>query len=461
MAKKSNWVEFIGSVRFAIFLLIIITIISLVGIVVPQDLPEEQYIAQWGKFLTRILLPIGITHIFTTFWFYLLLGLLSLNIIVCAILKLWKKVDNALNFSFLSADKDLSQFRHSFSIKSKGNEALVRNAILGYLGKKTYAYSTQETPVGIQIAAHKGRIREIGSFLFHLSIIIIFIGGLIARLGGYSYLSELSNGSSAEVRERDFRVKSEWFRIEKNDDGSIKDFKTSLSLIRPDNSVIVNKIIEVNSPLSYQGIRFYQASYGEDANTIENALISISGPGIDSTEREFNNPIPFSTPIVLPKSGYTMFLKQFIPDFIIDMETRAASSRSDKPNNPALNILLFKDKDTLFNHWVFLKFPDMHSGNEKYKVTFLDYTPAFYTGIQVRRNPGVPFIWAGILCMTFGIFALFYISKRNLWIFIEKDENKELVVSVAGTSDRDPLKYKIEFNRIKAEFEQIGLEGNK
>jgi len=461
MAKKTSWFEFLGSVRFAIFLLIILTVVSLVGIVIPQDLPDGQYIHQWGRLLSRILLPLGVTHVFTTPWFYLLLGLLSLNILVCAVLKLWKKMDNALKFRFLPSSQELSQFKHSFSFKTSGNEAAVKDALQGYLKKGSYAFSAQESAGAVQIAASRGKLKEIGSLLFHVSIVIIFIGGLVAKLGGYSYLSELSNGASAVVRERDFRVKSDGFKLERNNDGSVKSFKTNLSLIRFDNSVIVNKIIEVNSPLAYEGIRFYQSSYGEEPDAVENATLKISGPGIDTVSGPSVESVPFDAPAAWEKSGCTVRLLRFVPDFMIDMATHEVSSRSDKPENPALNVVLLKGKDTLFSHWVFLKYPDMHSEKEKYRVQFLDYTPLYYTGIEVRKNPGVPFIWAGILFMTFGIFCMFYVAKRNLWIFIEKKEGGEAVVSLAGSSNREHAGFDMEFDRIKTEVEQFVLKGGK
>jgi cytochrome c biogenesis protein len=208
----------------------------------------------------------------------------------------------------------------------------------------------------------------------------------------------------------------------------------------------MDKEIEVNDPLSYDGIRFYQSSYGQGAEMPQEVSLSISGPGLPDSG--YIGTVPFGQDFSIPGTGLTLNVSDFLPDFVIDMETGRATTRSGELNNPAFRALIFKNTDTLYRHWVFFNFPDQHARNEQYRVTAISVTPRFYTGIQVRKNPGVPLIWIGIIAMTFGIFAVFYLSKRSIWIFIEPVGGGSSNLSMGGSSNRAGFNFEKEFSAI-------------
>lgn len=54
----------------------------------------------------------------------------------------------------------------------------------------------------------------------------------------------------------------------------IKDYKSNLTIIE-DAKEILTKTIEVNHPLSYKGMSFYQASYGVDK--IKEVILTMQG----------------------------------------------------------------------------------------------------------------------------------------------------------------------------------------
>lgn len=450
--KKTG--DFFSSVRLTITLLILITIVSFFGVIIPQELPHNQYIHKWGTTGGTVLLTIGLDHVFSTIWFFLLLGLFSCNIFVCSVTRLWRNIGNSLRKSFLPSKSAVELCRHAISFYVKTDCAAAKDAIEKQLLHRRFAIKEQPQGEGFQIVARKGVVKDIGSLLFHLSIIVLFIGGFIGSRFGYSVTRNLSSGQVATIPKRDFLLRCDWFKLEQNEDGSPKEYTSKLAILSPrDSSVILDKIIQVNVPLSYGGIRFYQSSYGLDDEGIKNLLVAITGPGLPETG--WSGDIPYNKPFVLPGTAITALAFNYLPDFIIDMETKKASTRSSEPNNPAVKIILSKGKDTLYDHWAFFNIPDQHAGKGPYKVQPASYEPSYYTGIQVRENPGIPAIWVGIILMTFGIFAVFYIPKKSMWVYIEPrpDSTTGSAIVLGGTSNRAPQDFQGEFDTFAKQLQ--------
>lgn len=427
---KKIW-DFLGSLRLAIILIIIFSIVSFVGIVIPQGLPKEQYIKRWGEFLGNGMVVIGITRIFSSPGFYILLQFLSLNVLVCASMRIWKSIKQVSRFNFWSSTEKLATFKHFHSFDISQNAAAAEKSVLSYFKRHYYSLSTQPTDSGTQICALKGKLKASGLFLFHIGIIVLFLGGLYGRMRGHSYYQQLKKGETVAVKNRDFLLRCDRFQLQKNEEGAIKDYKSKLVLLNMDSSVIKEKEIEVNDPLSYKGIRFYQTSYGQDQTNIEDVLLNIKGPGL--AQYGAVSSFEFDKETYVPHSDIKIHIQEYVPDFSINIKTKKVTSRSDKPNNPALKVVLLKGTtDTLLNKWIFKNFPNQHASKSDYTISFMSYTPNYYTGIQIRNNPGVPIIWVGILIMTFGVFATFYSSREKLWVFIESAEEEKQKISIGG-----------------------------
>ena len=119
------------------------------------------------------------------------------------------------------------------------------------------------------------------------------------------------------------------FLIEYYPNGSIKDWKSTLTIIENQKEKIT-KTIEVNHPLSYQGFRFYQSSYGWDWKNLQ----------LQSEIKKRSNP-QYSHPLTLvpgqPQNApdnLTLVVTHFVPDFIIT-QSGQITTRSLEPHNPA------------------------------------------------------------------------------------------------------------------------------
>lgn len=446
---KSLW-QFLGSIRLALILLIVIAVVSLIGIIFPQNLSAEKYLSTLGPFWGKWLIMLGCDQVFSTLWFQLLLTVLSINVFVCSATRFWKDMQGAFTYKFLSSVDQCQKLKYSASFSFSQDKQRIIERIKKYLRHRFYTFSVQkndssDSGVEVQLAAKKGKLKYISSFVFHISLILFLLAGLINRLGGYSYHQQLSPGTIVTVKDRTFLLKCEWFEVDKNPQGAIRDFRAKLVLLtnNPDSTIIKQKVIEVNKPLSYQGIRFYQSSYGETGK-INDATVTITGPGFASADTTHR--LALAQTKELGKSGIVAQMEKYVPDFIIDMQTKKVSTRSLHPHNQAVKILLTKGQDTLYNQWVFQKFPNMfkNSGNA-YQVRLNQVSPEYYTGIQIRKYPGVTLIWIGIILMTFSIFVMFYLDKRNLWIFITRQDDSSVVINLGGTSSVRGISFRHEF----------------
>jgi cytochrome c biogenesis protein len=450
--------KFLSSTRLAIFLLIFLTVVSVIGIIIPQELPAFQYIHKLGAMAGKILLLLGLDHIFSTVWFYALLGMLSVNLGACILTRLIKNFNRSMAKTFLTSPQEIDGFKHHFSFSTAQSVKTATENILLALKTKSFGFKVDEATS--QICAKKGFLREIGSLVFHFSIILLFIGGLIGKFGGFSQQKELRNGEIAAVPDRPFLVRSDGFKIETNEKGEIKDYKTKLTLLNPDSSVILGKVIEVNAPLSYQGVRFYQASYGKESERIESVRLRITGMEGDSLAYEGS--FPLGAPVTLPDQGLTLEVKRFLGDFVMDTDAKQPYSRSKEHDNPAVQVVMTgKGGEPLLEQWAFQNFPNVHMSKGKYQVSFVDYTPLYYAGIQIKHTPGMALIWMGILLMTFGIFAMFYLSKQAVWIFIKETSDGSSVISIGGSSGSLPSSFNREFHEICRTLQKTVEKGGK
>jgi cytochrome c biogenesis protein len=78
-------------------------------------------------------------------------------------------------------------------------------------------------------------------------------------------------------------------------------------------------------------------------------------------------------------------------------------------------------------------------------VEFLDLWGVQYTGLQVRKDPGVWIIYLASLAMTIGLFIAFFMSHKKLWVRIVEDKgNTKLYVAATSNKNRAAFERKIE-----------------
>ena len=76
-----------------------------------------------------------------------------------------------------------------------------------------------------------------------------------------------------------------------------------------------------------------------------------------------------------------------------------------------------------------------------------DYDHVEASGLQIARSPGKPIVYLGCALLIVGVFVLFYLPQRRLWIRVN-EINGRVNLLLAGMSNRNPREFDQYFEKI-------------
>ncbi len=76
------------------------------------------------------------------------------------------------------------------------------------------------------------------------------------------------------------------------------------------------------------------------------------------------------------------------------------------------------------------------------------------SGLQITRAPGQPVVYIGCIMLVIGVFLMFYIAQRRIWVRIEPLDNGQTEVILAGSSNRHKQDFETYFQRLQKAFQQ-------
>ena len=184
------------SIRLTVFLLLILAAVAVLGTLVPQDQPLDQYLERYGEGLGGVLYGWGLARIYYSPWFLAPVGLLALNIFACLVHGLPQAIRRSLKPFTPEAALALPE-RGQFSWPAGGDpDARIRALLRDELGGGV----RQETLPDREIyLVQRGRLRPLGPYLVHLAILLILAGGLIGKFWGLEGTLTLDQGESAQT----------------------------------------------------------------------------------------------------------------------------------------------------------------------------------------------------------------------------------------------------------------------
>src|SRR6056300_778318 len=87
LKTRNEWLrqatELLSSMRFAISLLSIICIASVIGTVLKQNEPVNNYVNQFGPFWSDIFITLSLNTVYSAWWFLLILAFLVVSTSLC------------------------------------------------------------------------------------------------------------------------------------------------------------------------------------------------------------------------------------------------------------------------------------------------------------------------------------------------------------------------------------------
>ncbi|RMG74382.1 MAG: cytochrome c biogenesis protein ResB [Nitrospirae bacterium] len=442
--------DLFASIKLAVVLFALIAGTSIVGTIIEQNASPEKNLKVLERLIGpdmaptayKVLYSLGFMDMYHSWWFVTLLVLFAVNLIICSLDRLpriWKLVKEPVRPVNLER---IPSYPIKKELTVKGTPEGVRENVLAVF--KSLGLKPENSPIesgGYQLYSQKGGWTRLGVYITHLSILVIMIGAVIGIFFGFHGFLNLPEGYTSSVayargtskaHELGFSVRCDDFDVEFYGMSEMpKDYRSWLTVI-DNGKEVVRKMIEVNEPLRYKGYIFYQSSYGMMPNIKQGLLIlKVTGPGgrTETVTRRLGETF------TIPGTDITGKIKDFSPALATDSSGRTYTY-SNMMNNPAAYIEFSKKGTPLYSGWILKRFPRTWNLPDGNRVEFVDLWGVQYTGLQVRKDPGVWLVYLGCVVMAFGLYTAFFMNHRRLWAVVRKDGRDNTLITFLGTANK-------------------------
>jgi len=431
--KKHPIIKLFSSVLLGIVLLVVLTIASI-----------------WGSLLSSNPI-IGVEgareHVFNTWWYTALLGVLVVNLVLCSwdrtvwAIKLWGRASYQRGKGFYLRQKS-------------GRQIALDDGLEPALQELRRHYTTCRVE-GNAVHAQKGLLGRLGAPVVHLGVVLVLVGGLVRMFGdrlGYAVFegqviipeSEtveyyyVRRDRTQPLNEKNFRKVPLGFQLrcldfdeEKFPHSEVpRSYSSQVEVQDGDTRVL--GIITMARRFQYKGYKFHQTSFAPNRH-VERTVVEI----VDARTQKRVALVDVSprTPVAVAKTPYwfetegladgsrwelsqngrmvaqgrlerpreraSFIVERLVSDFRIGAD-REVFSASDEWNNPAVLIGYHEGDKRIDENWFFYR-PEFHQmstakrGN--YDFEFVDYRSsaeeapsesesAFEVNIRVSRKTG-------------------------------------------------------------------------
>ncbi len=449
---RRTW-RFFTSVRLALILILTITAAILAGTLLMQvppsvmanpasyDLWLEQARAKYGIW-TGPLEALQFFNVFHTLWFRVLIGLLTVNIIVCSANR-WKGIwSMAFPARIRMGDAFFEHARLSARLDADMPPSVAVERAKRAFRRARYRVKTETSDDAVAFVVDKNRFSRFGTFFSHLSLVMILAGAIIGSVWGVSDSGfVVSEGAIRDLgMGTNISVGLEHFADEYYLEGPPKDFRSEVVIY--DNGVEVKRgTVRVNTPIGYGGFRFHQAFFG---NTAVMDVRDENGTVLF----EDGVPLAWQTQEGRPVGSFRL------PERNLVVYVVGPLSGLNDPAIPAGEMraeLYRQDTGTL------LTMGNLTQGTPK---ELEDLTLTFqrerrFTGLKVVKDPGLNIIWAACGFMILGLVMLFYLPHRRLWAICKSrpDGTSEFQMATSSQADLSAAQeFKQLTNRVRLAF---------
>jgi cytochrome c biogenesis protein len=451
---RNIW-QTLSSIKTGVILLIIVVIVAAAGTVIlqrPVTDPEEMQRAYAPQML-RLLDAVGLTDTFHAWWFVLLLALVSLSIVAASI----QRFPNAWRFYARPYKSPDETFRKALATQKQipivderhGLEAAARALRRLHFKPERVASNNR-----VSLFGERNRISVMAVYIVHTSLLLIFLGGIVDALYGWRGFVALTSGQqSNQVEMRDgsrrtlpFAVRCDGAGQENYADGSPKKWWSKLAVLDGGQEAL-RKEIEVNDPLVYRGIRFYQASFG-NTGKVDKLVLTASPANLNGDGKEI---VLGGDPVQLD-ADTTVRLAEFIPDYVV--RDGEVYTRSTEIANPAAHLIVeSKSTGKSANVWL-PPIPGFEqNAASPYRFEAKELQMVHYTGLEVSHEPGQWAVWAGVIVMGVGLVVVFYLVHMRFWVVPVVDARGQLALWVGGAANKNKEAFEARFQKLVEEIE--------
>jgi len=508
----------LASMKFAVSLLIILAIVSLLGVLLPQFPPNgftgtlpELYLSKYGSVVGGIFVFFGLDHVFTVWWYYLLLMLLCLNVTVCSVKRLRLIINMVRKVDFLNGEEKYRKQSNNRVVKLEPPVGQAAGSVRQILRKSGYSVfsSHDENQNYCLLYARRGAISHFGPFLTHISMVIIIIGAAVSYMLSFEHFQWMAPGEVIEVPNlsymaspayqletlaqrlagafgvkrnpssliaadrivrrsdwrrlpeglsvgRKFRVRLDKFDALFTPQGKPKAYLSTVTVLGPEDGgkELYSYLIKVNDPLIHDGVYFYQSSYAPGGGGAQWVDLRVVSSDSLNPRRYSLRVKPGADAVALGDSGDSLRIERFTGNFKLGSDGQVASQPGEH-GNPAVQVVITRGERELSRSWVFKNFPNFSHGRRSlYSVTMGDYGKSYMTGLIIRTHRWQIVIWIGFAMMVAGVILSFYVNHRQMWVMV-KPEGSSSRVYLAGTSYKWKQPFVSEFMSLADRIKKI------
>lgn len=464
--------DLFSSITLAVIVFTLISATSIVGTILEQGAEPERNIKLLAKFFGEAAAPgvfnfldlLHFTNMYHSWWFLAFLFVFSANLVICSLdrlPKIWKLVKDPVK---PLADEHFNLMPIKREVELKKDPTGAKTAVEGFLREFGFKANVGEGEHALQLFCEKGRYGRLGVYVVHLSILIILAGAVAGIFWGFNGFLNLPEGATSSVaylgndgkeRPLGFEIRCEDFDVSYYDNSDTpKSYKSWLTVLENGKPVKIDgrevTEINVNTPLRYKGITFYQSSYGYQPtreSIFRFAVTSKNGTKTDIEKR-------FGESFNIPGTDVSVKIADFSPAISTD-QTGRIFTYAEKMSNPAVFLEFSKKGKENYKQWVLKRFPktwDTQDGS----IEFRDLWGAQYTGMQVRKDPGVWIVYLGCLVMGIGLYGAFFMNHIKIWIKVVPGNRNSSRIYIAATANKNRFALEQKIDRmIKKLTEEI------
>lgn len=356
----SKVLSYLKSIKFAVALLITITVAIIIGTFIVQDQPAQFYKEKLGS-LSPIIFFFSMDSLYKSWWFNSFLLILSISLIICTVTR-----------------KKLSWKELGFYMTHLGIVVILLGALIGdisglkgyldlHIGERKGEVNLLEKGIKTHKTKSLGFDVELSNFSIeeYVPEYRLFLWKYSEKTNKFGAILSLKPEDRKKVKlspQTIFFIKDyypDFYLAQKVVKGN-KEILNPVLMISIKNNNGLEEILLGNEKRSYfspDGEFAIHFSWESDENLENN--ISFASPKWRNILELTINQKPYTFEVkkgdTIEKDGYKIRIVDFLPHFIYDTEKKEAFSLSDEPKNPALRVEVNNKNGESQKAWIFGK----------------------------------------------------------------------------------------------------------
>ena len=355
-----NFLHLLRSMRFAIAILTVVAIASMIGSVLEQGQPSVVYIDRYGELWAGLFQMAGLHDIYHAWWFFVLLAFMAASTALCLAQNTPGMLREMRGYRESKSLASLRKCAHHEAIAFSTSPVELRRRLGDFLRQSRFRFKTRELDNGAyMMAAHAGGLRRLGYLLVHGAIVVICVGGLVdgnvglrlrlftgalkietrdipanqvpghsrlgADAGSYRASMSLAEGDTHDfaylpfddgylLQELPFAIHLKQFRVEHYANGQPKNFASDIEIV--DHAQRIPVTLQVNRPYTYKGVTLYQSGFADGGTRLHMNVQRLDSTGLPTA---FQGKVGASSALLIDGRPASIEFTDFRPTNVLEV----------------------------------------------------------------------------------------------------------------------------------------------